>query len=107
MSARILSELAADEHAHATAPADETASQRLAAELARAHYGPIEINPAHGPLPYAYDAHTSLTREQCKVLSLRFAPDWTLEQIKHAAQSIGGKLVNDRHGNIVIVRATA
>lgn len=54
--------------------------------------------------PYRYSAQERMTRAQLDVMRVRFAPDWTLFEVAKAVSGMGGRLVNDGKGGLVVVR---
>lgn len=54
--------------------------------------------------PYPYRPGVPLSREACEVLSVRFAPDWTMVEVAQAVRKMGGRMVADTHGGYVVVR---
>ena len=55
---------------------------------------------------YPYRPAEPLTRDACQVMSVRFAPDWKLSDVKDAVHYIGGELKNDGRGGLIVVRRT-
>lgn len=55
--------------------------------------------------PYPYRPRAPLSREACEVLSVRFAPDWTMVEVAQAVRKMGGRMVADTRGGFAIVRA--
>ncbi len=54
---------------------------------------------------YPYRPSEPLTRDACQVMSVRFAPDWTMVEVAKAVSGMGGKLANDGKGSLIVVRA--
>lgn len=73
-------------------------------------YSPNQPAPAGKEdimMNYPYTPGIPLSREHLDVMRLRFAPEWPLAEIARLIQSVGGRIVNDGRGGLVVVKGGA